>query len=57
MEKDIFKTSMDITTFLYYAKREKIISEEEYKKLKKFSSDYIMQKEKNRNVIIENIDK
>ena len=56
MEKDILKTSMDITTFLYYAKREKIISEEEYKKLKVFCSDYILEKEKVRNAIKESIE-
>lgn len=55
MRKDIFKTSVDITTFLYYAKREKIISEEVYIELKKFCGDYIIQKEKNRNVIMESI--
>lgn len=53
MEKDIFKTSIDITTFLHYAKKEKVISEEDYKKLKKFCIEYIMQKEKNRNAIVE----
>ena len=53
MEKDIFKTSVDITTFLHYAKKEKVISEEDYKKLKKFCIEYIMQKEKNRNAIVE----
>ena len=56
MEKDIFKTSMDITTFLYYAKREKVISEEDYKNLKRFCSDYILQKEKNRKLIKESIE-
>lgn len=56
MGKDILKTSMDITTFLYYAKREKIISEEEYKKLKRFCSDYILEKEKVRNAIKESIE-
>lgn len=55
MEKDIFKTSVDITTFLHYAKKEKVISEEDYKKLKKFCIEYIMQKEKNRNAIIESV--
>lgn len=52
MEKDIFKTSMDIATFLHYAKREKVISEEDYIKLKKFCSDYIIEKENNRNTIM-----
>ena len=55
MDKDILKLQLDIITFLHYAKREKVISEEDYKKLKKFCSDYIMQKEKTRNVIMESV--
>lgn len=50
IEKDIFKTSLDITTFLYLAKDKNIINKNVYDKLTKFCREYIRDKELTRKV-------
>lgn len=55
IEKDIFKTSMDITTFLHYCEKEKIVEKDAINSLKEYLTKYITQKELNRKVMKESI--